>query len=108
MKASWNPRTLFPPYQLAAAGMWIHLIFAAAGILLLVTGRGTLVVVLALLASAIAGLLAHWGATCPACGKPVMQFYLTHWGERRWGEPFGSRLWPERECSSCRTPLDIL
>ena len=108
MKPGWNPRELFPPYQLAAAGMWVHLILFAAAILLVVVGRSLLAFILAALIAVIVRMTAEWGVACPVCGKPVMRYYLTGWGEERGGTPLGRRLWPERECSSCRAPLDIL
>ena len=74
MKRNWNLHRLFSPYEIAAAGMQIHLIFFATGMLLLVTGRGTLAVTIALLVSAAGGLAAQWGAVCPGCGNPLCVF----------------------------------
>lgn len=108
MKLGWNPRRLFSPYEIAAAGVQIHLIFFAAAVLLLIIRHSIAAMAIALVISAAGGLIAHWGVTCPGCGKSVMHYYLTAWGERRRGEPFGKRPWPERVCSSCRMRLDIV
>jgi hypothetical protein len=58
--------------------------------------------------AAIADGTGYYLGRCPACGKPARKFYLTG-NEKAWGGLlYLRRWWPERECSSCRTPLDVI
>jgi len=98
-------RDAFTPYEIARGGLLICWFCFAAGFFVAAVLQRPYAGVMFVLGvlSAIAG---HFAASCPGCGKSPMAWYLTDGGERRGGLPMGSRAWPERICSRCRTDLD--
>lgn len=100
-------RESFNPFELGC----IAVLFPALGlicgtVLTLATGQAGAIVI-AVTGAVLVCIPFHLAAACPTCSKSPLSFYFTQWGESRGGEPFGGRMWPERECSHCRTPLDI-
>ncbi|HEY0413101.1 MAG TPA: hypothetical protein VGD66_08160 [Allosphingosinicella sp.] len=100
-------RRLFSAYEIAAGATLIHWLFFGLLILLAILRRSAPALALAGLISVAAAWFAGLGVACPRCGKSVMRYHLTDWGERRGGYPWGHRVWPERTCSHCRAPLDL-
>lgn len=100
-------RESFTPYEIAAAGQVLSLLFFVGGILFLVSGRGPRGMFILLAIGAICGLAGYLIGRCPNCGKAARK---VHHGpeERYWAALYYARFWPERECSSCRTPLDVI
>ncbi len=101
-------RPSFSPYELAAGGIVFSIAFAIALLIAILTTRTLSAILILALVSAVAlGTGSYLGA-CPNCGKRALKFYLgrNSDGWRRF--LFRRRLWPERVCSDCRTPLDVL
>jgi hypothetical protein len=105
MKAFDDVRSVFSLYEIAVGGRLLNLTFFGLAIVLAATGRITAFFLLLPIAVA-AYLLAGELSRCPTCGKRPTKFYLLN-RETGIGQLlFQERWWPERECSSCRTPLD--
>jgi hypothetical protein len=105
MKLFDEVRSVFSPYEIAAAGRLLNFAFIGLAVVLAVTGRVTAFLLLMPVA-AVVGLLAGELSRCRTCGKRPTKFYLL---DRETGIGrflFQERYWPERECSSCRTRLD--
>ncbi|SMF66635.1 hypothetical protein [Allosphingosinicella indica] len=90
---------LFSPYEIAAAGIAGFYFFFAVTVWSGAT--------LAMLMAVISGIIGWLGGRCPECGKPALKLYLANRQTGIWSWWFVSRWWPERECSSCRAPLDV-
>jgi hypothetical protein len=100
-------RESFNPFELGCVAVLFPPLGLVCGTALtLATGR-VADVVIAVTGAVLASIPFHLAAACPACSKSPLRFYYTQRGVSRGGEPFGRRMWPERECSHCRTPLDI-
>jgi hypothetical protein len=107
MKFTDELRMLFTPYELAATGMVLQYLFMVVGLIFALIFDWGLAAFLAFGIGVLLGIATWYGVTCPGCGKPLLKKYLLE--ERALGGLlYGNRGWPERVCSSCRTPMDIL
>jgi len=100
-------RELFTPYELAAAAVLINVAALIGTVLLMATEQAVAVAALVVLDLLLCVPL-YFISRCPTCGKSPLKFFLTN-RERGFGSLlFVHRWWPERECSSCRTSLDVI
>jgi hypothetical protein len=108
VKSVWNSRALFATYELIAACIIAAYVFTAAAFLIgLADGfdrRSGILLALAVLAGFVGSLVIR----CPKCGKSPMRIDLTSRTDVLGDLLSIRRIWPERECSRCRAPLDIL
>ena len=91
----------FSSYEIAVMGLVLSYGVAIAGTVMLALGRTGGALILLLLAP-IVWLVFRQFSRCPQCAKDPMR-----WPGRGMFSVFlFHRLWPERECSECRYPLD--
>lgn len=94
----------FSPYHLSAASQIATLAVLAVVVVIFATGVDPL---FALLAAAFGLIMQRVSVdlfACPQCGKRVRDFDPRiggTWLSRR-------RIWPERDCSSCGSRLDVI
>jgi hypothetical protein len=99
-------RETFTRYEIACVAQLSAPVGMAIGALLFAATNRPLSFWAMLIPALALSAFCFLASTCPACGKSPLKWYLTSEGERHGGEPMGGRLWPERECSHCRTALD--
>ena len=101
-------RESFSPYEisllgLAAVAAWSVLAISAA----LVAGPFAFALVCVFLIP-IGFVFEHW-SRCPGCGKPPLKRPKQGVGWfALYAMKYRYRIWPEKECSECRYPLDLI
>ncbi len=98
---------MFTPYELGSVGVLISYLFVASAFIFGVAFHRERAVFPAFIIGMIVRTMTWYAVRCPHCGKPLMK---TYWASEQdfGGFGYARRAWPERVCSSCRTPLDIL
>lgn len=101
-------RRNFSPYEIAVMGWVLGHAFAIIGFGMFGTGRTGIGLIL-MISTPILLLTFAELSRCPGCGKVPFQCCREHAPTPLFYRLFFNyrlRLWPERECSECRYPLD--
>ena len=101
-------RDNFSPYEICLMQLFLGYGLGLAALIAMGTGQlggGLILFVLTL----VVVLVLHHIGRCPVCGKSPMH---REPGELGWFAlyvmNYRFRLWPERQCSGCRTALDMI
>jgi hypothetical protein len=101
-------RESFSPYEisliwLATAAAWTVLAISVAMV------AGPFAFALVCLCLAPVGFIFEGWSRCPVCGKPPLKRSKQGVGWfALYVMKYRYRLWPEKECSECRHPLDLI
>ena len=101
-------RSSFSPYELSARGSLLRSLFALMAVIAFAAGRGLVAAIVLMLVGVAAYAAGYELGRCPTCGKSPLKFHFGRNSEGWRYFLYVRRIWPERVCSDCRTPLDVL